>query len=67
MVAARQLEQRIMTFMPAVIILLLRISSPGFMDMLFGNIFGVLIMSVAVALNILADFIGKRIVGRLEI
>lgn len=67
MIAARQLEQRIMTFMPAGIILLLRLSSPGFMDMLFGNVFGILIMSAAVGLNVLADFIGKRIVGRLEI
>ena len=66
MIAARQLEQQIMTFMPAGIILLLRISSPGFMDMLFGNPMGIAVMSSAVGLNILADYIGKRIVWRLE-
>ena len=66
MIAARQLEQKIMTFMPAGIILLLRLSSPGFMDMLYGSPMGIAVMSAAVGLNILADYIGKRIVGRLE-
>ena len=48
------------------IILLLRLSSPGFMDMLYGSPMGIAVMSAAVGLNILADYIGKRIVGRLE-
>lgn len=66
-VASRQTEQRIMTLMPAVMICFLTISSPGLLDCLFKNLFGVIVMTAMLALNITADYIGKRIVGRLRI
>lgn len=66
-VASRQMEQRIMTMMPSVMICFLMISSPGLLDCLFGNPFGVLVMTVMLSLNVVADYIGKRIVGRLRI
>lgn len=66
-VASRRIEQRIMTFMPAVMITFLMVSSPGLLDCLFGSLFGVIVMTVMLALNIVADYMGKRIIGRLRI
>ena len=66
-VASRQIEQQIMTLMPAVMIVILMVSDTGIMDCLFGNTFGVFVMSVMLLLNVLADYMGKRIVGRLRI
>lgn len=62
MVAAKKLEQQIMTFMPAGIIVFLRISNHGFLDPLYGNVMGVMIMTVVLGGNLLADYLGKRIV-----
>ena len=66
-VASRRLEQRIMTLMPSVMICFLAITSPGLLECLFGNPFGVLVMTVMLSLNVAADVMGKRIVGRLRI
>ena len=66
-VASRRLEQQIMTYMPAVMIVFLSLTSPGLLDLLFGNPFGVIVMTVMLVLNVTADFMGKRIVGRLRI
>ena len=61
-VAAKKLEQQIMTFMPAVIIVFLRVTSRGFLDPLYGNIVGILIMTVVLGINVFADYLGKKIV-----
>ena len=63
MVASKKLEQQIMIFMPAFIILFLRLTSRGFMNPLYGNIIGALIMTVVLAANIGADRLGKYIVN----
>ena len=47
MIAAKALEQKIMTIMPFGIIAYLRVSNPGYLDVLYGNVLGVLIMSIA--------------------
>ncbi len=66
-IAARQLEQRLMTCMPGAMVIFLKVSSPGLLDILFGNPFGVAVMTGMLSLNVLADYMGKRIVGRLRI
>ena len=66
-IAARQLEQRLMTCMPGVMVIFLKVTSPGLLDVLFGNPFGVMVMTIMLSLNVLADYIGKRIVGRLSV
>ena len=55
-------EQMIMSLMPAGIILYLQLASPGFLDMLYGNPFGIGAMSVCLAVYGTAYWMGKRIV-----
>lgn len=62
MTAAKELEQQMMTGMPAVVILFLRLISPDFMEPLFGTTTGVLLMTVVLGGNLAADAIGKKIV-----
>ena len=58
--AAKKSEQMIMSLMPAGIILYLRLASPGFLDMLYGNPFGIAAMTVCLTVYGLAYRIGKR-------
>ena len=62
MVAAKKLEQQVMIYMPAFIILFLRMTNHGFLDPLYGNIVGYSIMSVVLIANVGADMLGKKIV-----
>lgn len=50
LIAGKRLEVKIMNGMPCGIILFLRVSSPGFLDPLYGNLSGVLIMSAILAI-----------------
>ena len=62
MVASKKLEQQMMVFMPAVLILFLRVTSKGFLSPLYDTILGQIIMTVVLGINIFADYLGKRIV-----
>lgn len=62
MVAAKKLEQQVMVFMPAVVILFLRVTSGSFMDPLYETVLGHLIMTVVLGINVFADSLGKKIV-----
>ena len=64
--AAKRFEHRVMSLMPAGIILYARISFGGFMDGLYGNVPGVLIMTAALAVYGIALLIGERMV-RIEV
>ncbi len=61
MVASKRLEQRIMTCMPFMIVVYLRISNPKYMLPLYGNIGGVIVMCAALAGVFLADYIGGKV------
>ncbi len=61
-IAAKQLEQRIMIFMPGIILLFLLMTSGNFAKPLYESMTGRIFMTVALALNIFADWIGKKIV-----
>lgn len=60
--AAKKSEQMIMSVMPAGIILYLQLTSPGFLSVLYGNLFGVCAMSICLGIYALAYWLGKRIV-----
>ena len=60
--AAKKYEQLIMSLMPAGIILYLRLASPGFLDVLYGNLLGAGIMSVCLGIYACAWWLGVRIV-----
>ena len=55
-------EQMIMSLMPAGIILYLQLASPGFLDILYGNPFGICAMTVCLTVYGAAYWMGKRIV-----
>lgn len=62
MMAAKKLEFRIMTAIPFAMILYLRISFPEFLNVLYGNLAGVAVMSVCLVIYLIAYEAGKRIV-----
>lgn len=61
MVTAKQLEGRIMNLIPPVMIAYLRISSPGFLDPLYHNLAGILIMTAMLGIYLTAGRLGKHI------
>lgn len=60
--AAKKWEQMIMSLMPAGIILYLRLASPGYLDVLYGNPFGICAMTICLGIYGTAYWMGKRIV-----
>ena len=61
-VAAKKMEQQIMIYMPSLIILFLRTSNRDFLNPLYGNPVGFILMTIALMVNIAADYLGKKIV-----
>ena len=61
-IAAKAFEQKIMSIMPACIVLYMRVSFPGFVETLYGNMFGCIVMSVCLAVYTAAFFWGRMIV-----
>ncbi len=55
-------EQKIMSIMPAAVILYLRMTFDGFIEQLYGNFIGVMIMTACLMVYILAYWMGRRIV-----
>lgn len=62
LVSAKKLEFKIMTLIPMAMILYLKISFPHFLNVLYGNVAGVLIMSVCLGIYLMSYEMGKRIV-----
>ena len=60
--AAKKNEQFLMSLMPVGIILYMRLTSPGFMEILYGNVFGVAVMTVCLGIYGFAYWLGCRIV-----
>ncbi len=65
-ISAKRYEQRLMSVMPAGIILYLRLSFGDFMSCLYGNITGVMIMTAALGVYLAAFYLGTRMV-RIEV
>ena len=60
--AEKKYEQRIMSLMPACVILYLRLTFDGFIEQLYGNLTGVIIMSICLVVYAAAFYLGERIV-----
>lgn len=61
-ISGKKLEQRVMEIMPFAIIAYLRLTSPEFITPLYGNVTGVVIMTVCLVVYFIADCIARRIV-----
>lgn len=59
--AAKKNEQAIMSAMPAGIILYMHLTSPGFMDVLYGNALGIAVMTACLAIYGAAFWLGMKI------
>lgn len=60
--AEKALEQKVMCVIPFGVLLFFRLSSPGFIGLLYGSLIGVLIMTIALALYGAAVFLAIKIV-----
>jgi len=58
--ASRRYEMKFMNLMPGVIVLYLRVESPGFLNSLYHNATGICVTSLCLGLYILAMYLGKR-------
>ena len=62
LVSGKKLELKIMTMIPLGMVLYMKISFPEFLDVLYGNIAGVIIMSICLLVYVVAYEMGRRIV-----
>ena len=60
--AAKKSEQLVMSLMPAGIILYLQLTSPGFLSVLYGNLFGFCAMTICLGIYGAAYWLGLKIV-----
>lgn len=63
MISGKKMEQNIMSFMPFGIILYFKISSPEFITPLYGNVVGVIIMTICFAAYMAAMLLSEKIVN----
>lgn len=61
--AAKKMEQNIMSMVPGLIICYVSISSPGFLDVMYGNAAGILVMSLCLGIYIFAFMLGRKFVN----
>lgn len=58
---AKQFEQRIMSVVPLLIILYIRLTSPHFMDVMYHNLPGISVMTICLVVYCAAFFLAERI------
>lgn len=63
LMSSKKMEQSIMNMVPFFIILYVSLNSPGFLDVLYGNVMGVVIMSICLVLYLAAYQIADKIVS----
>lgn len=66
LIAEKKLEQRVMNVAPLMLIFYLDITSPGYLDVLYGNLPGVLLMTLCLFGYFGAILISERM-GRIEV
>lgn len=59
---AKRMEQNIMSLIPCLLIGYVSLTSPGFFNCMYGNLSGILVMSVCLAIYVAAVLLGRRIV-----
>ena len=60
--AAKKAEQMVMSLMPVGIILYLKLTSPGFLGVLYGNPFGICAMTMCLGIYVFSYWLGRKIV-----
>lgn len=66
-IASGRYEQTIMSIMPAAILVYLRLTFTGFLDLLYGNTVGILVMTGCLALYLSAFFWGRKMTEKTEV
>ncbi len=61
--ASKKLEQKVMSVMPLLIILYMRLTSPGYLDVLYHSLFGAGVMTVFLIVWLLMFWWGREIVA----
>ncbi len=61
--SAKRMEQKIMSFMPLFILLYIGLTSPDFLSALYGNTFGVVIMTACLAAYLGSVLFAKKIIN----
>ena len=61
-ISAKKMELRIMTIIPLVMIVYLKICFSEFMEVLYGNVTGIVIMSICLVIYLISYEMGKRMV-----
>ena len=62
-ISGKKMEQRVMSLIPAVIVIYLKVTAKEFIQPLYGNIAGIIIMTVCLAVYVVSDMWAKRIVN----
>ena len=62
MISAKKMEQKIMNFVPFLIIFYIGTTSRGFFDVLYHNLIGIAVMTVCLGFYGVAYLLSKRIV-----
>lgn len=61
LISSKKFEQSIMNVVPFAIILYIDMSSPGFFNSLYGNVMGIVLMSILLFVYLVAFFLAKKI------
>lgn len=62
LISAKRFEFRVMTVIPLIIIFYMRFSFPEFLNVLYGNVMGAVIMTICLILYGCAYFLGKKVI-----
>lgn len=60
-ITGKRLEQRVMVCMPLVITLYLRLTSPEYIDVLYGNVMGIIVMTICLLIYAAAVMLAQKI------
>nr|WP_297766880.1 type II secretion system F family protein [uncultured Butyrivibrio sp.] len=63
LISAKRLESRIMNCVPFFIIFYISVTSPGFFDALYHNVFGIILMTVCMVIYCISYVLSERIVN----
>ena len=61
-ISGRKMEQKVMVCIPLGIIMYLRITSNGFVNMLYGNAAGIIVMTLCLMVYVAAVYMAVKIV-----
>ncbi len=61
--SAKKMEQNIMSLIPCILIAYVKVASPEFLDSMYGNLPGILIMSICLVVYVFAFLMGRKIVN----